>query len=149
MPDFDVSKIWELIPDRLYQGGLSWSRGEAEISLPRDYSFDCVLSLTSIEPLPGVEEHDVWAIRDAGLPDESTLHRKAKKVVRWIREGKTSLVHCAEGINRSSLVNGLALAYHHGISGAEAVRRIREVRPRALSNPNFLRYLQNQHVLDD
>lgn len=55
------------------------------------------------------------------------------------------LNHCQAGINRSSLVSGLALVLNGTVdTGQEAIDLIREKRsPEALSNPVFREYLQS------
>jgi protein-tyrosine phosphatase len=50
------------------------------------------------------------------------------------------LSHCSGGFNRSGLVAGLILN-ELGVSGAEALARIRARRPGALFNETFADYL--------
>lgn len=52
------------------------------------------------------------------------------------------LIHCNEGINRSSLLSGLIL-HAKGMKGGKIVAYIRRKRPGALSNPFFAKYLGN------
>lgn len=73
----------------------------------------------------------------------------AKRLVQRLGEGKTALVTCAVGRNRSGLISALALRYMLGITGAEAADRVRDARrpdlphgEEALSNRTFLRYLR-------
>jgi len=52
------------------------------------------------------------------------------------------LVHCEQGINRASLLNGVIL-WMKGMRGQEIVNYIRSRRPGALFNQNFVNYLVN------
>lgn len=65
----------------------------------------------------------------------------ATLVAQALREDKTVLTTCAAGLNRSGLVNALALVKHLRISGLEAVARVREGRPDALRNLGFVDFL--------
>jgi hypothetical protein len=77
------------------------------------------------------------------MPNEEMLHELADLVLKCITKGPT-LVHCAAGINRSSLVLGLALI-HQGMKPADAVALIREKRSKmCLSNKTFENWLLNQ-----
>jgi protein-tyrosine phosphatase len=80
------------------------------------------------EPMTDAE----WELaRDAG-----------KEVARLTALGDRSLVTCAAGLNRSGIVNAVALHYRFGCSGAEAVAQIRATRgAAALGNPSFVQRL--------
>jgi predicted protein tyrosine phosphatase len=68
--------------------------------------------------------------------------RDARRVVafwrRTRREASGYVVHCWAGVSRSTAA-ALALLYLETGSEAEAVRRLREVRPQALPNLRFVR----------
>lgn len=55
--------------------------------------------------------------------------------------GRSILVCCAQGRNRSGLVMGLVLHYIFDVSGNEAVRIIRSRIPNALMNKDFVEFL--------
>lgn len=74
------------------------------------------------------------------LPHRGTLLSVASFGFSLWRRGARVLVHCAQGINRSSLVNGIILNLC-GFPGKEAVDVIRAARPGALTNPVFRLYL--------
>jgi len=79
----------------------------------------------------------------AGLPDPELLD----SLVRWVHEhrveGRTVLVHCEAGQNRSGLVTGLYLIRFRGYSADAAIEIIRERRgPNALWNGSFLALLR-------
>ena len=61
----------------------------------------------------------------------------AQHVADAVREGKNVLVTCAAGLNRSGLVTALALRELFGKPGEDAVARVRERRPGALTNEIF------------
>ena len=69
-------------------------------------------------------------------------HGAGREVARLTALGERSLVTCAAGLNRSGIVNAVALHYRFGCSGPEAVAQIRATRgPQALGNPSFERRL--------
>lgn len=81
------------------------------------------------EPMTDAE----WALALAAGHAVSSLTAK----------GGRSLVTCAMGLNRSGIVNAVALHYRFGMSGDDAIQQIRATRgPQALSNPSFGRRLR-------
>ena len=67
----------------------------------------------------------------------------AAKVVKEHRRGGKVLVTCAAGLNCSGLVTTLALAARKpSVSIADHVETLREARPGALSNPHFVKALE-------
>lgn len=69
--------------------------------------------------------------------------RAAERVARRLREGRSVLVTCAMGLNRSGLVAALAMHDVHGMGADEIVARLRRARGVwALSNPNFEKLLR-------
>jgi hypothetical protein len=82
-----------------------------------------------------------WTIEDAGLPDLGILKLGASfgYDLAYKRKMKV-LVHCEQGINRASLLNGVILRMK-GMKGQEIVDYIRSKRPGALFNSNFVNYL--------
>jgi protein-tyrosine phosphatase len=84
----------------------------------------------------------MWDV-DSG-PSEDEAQRAieaASDVVQALEEGKTVLSSCAMGVTRSGLISALVLMQRYGISGREAVRRVRAGRPGALSNSGFVHWL--------
>ena len=65
----------------------------------------------------------------------------ARKVAGDITEGKTVLVTCAAGLNRSGLVSALALC-GLGWTPNEAINAVREARPGALFNQQFVKVIR-------
>ncbi len=84
-----------------------------------------------------------WTIEDGGLPDMDILKFVASFGYDLAYKKKMKvLVHCEKGINRASLLNGVIL-WLKGIRGQEIVNYIRNKRPGALFNQNFVNYLVN------
>lgn len=77
------------------------------------------------------------------LPSKRSLSSVVSFGFSQWRGGEKILVHCAQGINRSSLINGLILNMY-GWPGKEAVEIITEARPGALTNPVFRLYLESR-----
>jgi hypothetical protein len=62
-----------------------------------------------------------------------------REVAQLTAGGARALTTCAMGLNRSGVVNALALHYRFGVSGKNAVSRIRMMRGgNALHNPSFV-----------
>jgi len=81
---------------------------------------------------------------DLDVPDRALLHDLADWVNAQRGQGRTVLVHCQEGRNRSALVVGLYLVRYRGLRGSEAVELIRQKRgSAALYNGAFVRYLRS------
>jgi protein-tyrosine phosphatase len=81
-----------------------------------------------------------YPILDDELPDCDKLHAVGRMVAELIRTRHVVLVHCAMGLNRSNLVIATALT-HLGMSGAQALEHLQKIRPGALYNENFARYV--------
>ena len=65
----------------------------------------------------------------------------ARKVAQDIQQGKVVLVSCAAGLNRSGLISALALC-GLGVPPVVAIQRVRERRPGALFNPQFVKAIK-------
>ncbi len=84
-----------------------------------------------------------FPFEDRELPDLQRLHAIARLGASLIENGHKVLSHCGMGHNRSALLAGLIMTYL-GVSGDEAVRRIRQHRMGALYNRTFAGYLESQ-----
>lgn len=77
-------------------------------------------------------------LRSLRLDEISLAVRTASRVARRLRAGRRVLASCLMGLNRSSLVAGLAMHDVFGMQAEEIVARIRHARGSfALSNPHF------------
>lgn len=129
------------ITDHLWQSGqpvdFAWASAvgvELVLDLAEPYQHPDHRLLTGVQ-------HVKWSVLDGPLPDELVLDGLVRLVVSYVEAGRSVLVHCAWGRNRSSLVTGLALCALTGCSGREAVERIRSERVYAFNNPAFEEYL--------
>lgn len=92
---------------------------------------------------PGV----VYAgFRDTRTPEPYEWARAedaGQRVERLARRGRSVLVTCVAGRNRSGLVTGIALQ-RLGVPPRRAIELIQRNRPNALSNPVFVEYLERR-----
>ena len=131
----------------LWMGGHEFQgrSGEREFAVVRD-EFDLVLTLLRLPghgPDHGVEHH-VWPIPDGPLDGTQLagVMRLAKAASEALDAGRSVLVRCYSGYNRSGLVVAQALV-HQGSTAEEAIRLVRARRsPWALHNELFVAYLR-------
>lgn len=107
----------------------------------------CVIDLDGevdhgVPSLPGHMLYVYFPIYDEGLPDLARLDAVCDLGTRLLESGQKVLSHCGMGFNRSALVAG-GILVRQGLSGVEAVARIRKRRPGALFNETFEAYLQS------
>jgi hypothetical protein len=79
-------------------------------------------------------------IHDGDLPNLDRLRAVGRLAADLVGKGQVLLSHCGMGLNRSALVAGLVLM-HHGMTGPQAVERLRARRPGALFNEVFANWL--------
>ncbi|MFG2127636.1 dual specificity protein phosphatase family protein [Streptomyces sp. NPDC048751] len=138
---------WSEIVPGLWMGGHEFRShaGQLEFAVVRE-EFDLVQTLLRLPghgPGPGVE-HQVWPIPDGPLDGTQLagVMRLAQAAGDALEAGRTVLVRCFHGYNRSGLVVAHALA-RRGHSAEEAIRLIRSRRsPWALHNELFVEYLR-------
>ena len=87
-----------------------------------------------------------FPIYDEELPNLAKLNAVADLGARLIRSGHRVLSHCGMGFNRSALVAGLIL-FRLGMTGPEAVKRLRDRRQGALFNEVFAAHLESLGAL--
>ncbi|MDX3249236.1 dual specificity protein phosphatase family protein [Streptomyces sp. ME18-1-4] len=148
-PDVPVpDRPWSEIVPGLWMGGHEFrgSGGELELAVVRG-EFDLVQTLTRARqghgPDPGVRHH-VWPIPDGPLDGTQLagVIRLAQAAGDAMDEGRTVLVRCYSGYNRSGLVVAHTLV-HRGHSTEDAIQLIRSRRsPWALHNELFVEYLR-------
>ena len=93
-----------------------------------------------IPTVPNQVLYIYYPIFDEDLPNLHKLEGVVDLAARLIRSGHRVLSHCGMGFNRSALVAGMALC-RLGMSGPEAVARLRSRRPGALFNERFAEFL--------
>ncbi len=77
---------------------------------------------------------------DAQLPDLVKLHALGRLAAEMIRNNRAVLIHCSMGFNRSPLMAGVTFTYL-GLTGVQAVEKLREKRAGALYNSVYADYL--------
>jgi len=95
--------------------------------------------------VPTVPNHVLYIyfpIYDEELPNLAKLNAVADLGAGLIRSGHRVLSHCGMGFNRSALVAGLILC-RLGMTGLEAVKRLRDRRQGALFNEVFAAHLES------
>ncbi|MFI1732986.1 protein phosphatase [Streptomyces acidicola] len=138
---------WSEIVPGLWMGGHEFAgrSGEREFAVVHD-EFDLVLTLLRLPghgPDDGVEHH-VWPIPDGPLDGTQLagVMRLAQTASEALQEGRSVLVRCYHGYNRSGLVVAQSLI-REGRSPDDAIRLIRSRRsPWALHNELFVDYLR-------
>ncbi|MGH8900796.1 MAG: protein-tyrosine phosphatase family protein [Egibacteraceae bacterium] len=103
--------------------------------------WDAVIDLDGNQPpLEDVGLYVCWPIVDGPVPDHGLLVALADLIADLRRAGKRVLIHCAGGMNRSGLLVAAALI-RNGMGAAEAIKLIRDRRPGALNNQQFVEHL--------
>lgn len=136
MTPFDVPYISQ-IRGNLWQGGC-----REGLVLP-DH-IDIVVSLYPWEKYdisPNVERFEI-EMYDSLDQAYDQVDEIAKMVNGFLDDGKTVLVHCQAGLNRSSLIATRALMLQ-GMTADEAITLVRKQRsPACLCNPSFEAHLR-------
>jgi protein-tyrosine phosphatase len=145
-------RVWEIVP------GLYQSRTPTR---PEDVHFrdqdGSPVKITAVIDLEGNIDPNVpqkkigdvyvyWPILDeeGRMPNEVVLRGLAEFITGLMDAGHNVLVHCHSGMNRASLVSGLALVAR-GMTPDDAVETLRERRdPNVLSNETFRDWLLNR-----
>ncbi|MER5719840.1 protein phosphatase [Streptomyces sp. NPDC002132] len=138
---------WNEIVPGLWMGGHEFRgrAGQRQFAVVRD-EFDLVQTLLRLPghgPDPGVA-HQVWPIPDGPLDGTQLagVMRLAQAACEALDGGRTVLVRCWHGYNRSGLVVAHALMLR-GESADAAIRLIRSRRSSwALHNELFVEYLK-------
>lgn len=146
--------IYEIVPGRLYQSARTHTLTDAELDqLVEDYGITAVLNLWhSDDPRMAarVLVYEVHSLPDgkllAALAD--TAEQLADKVANLIkRKHHRVLVHCWGGKNRSGLITALTLMrLEKGLTGSDAIDRVKAVRKGALANEHFCAYLRSKDI---
>lgn len=132
---------------------------------PEDNPHEGTLSIGgSWRPYPGSDWYDTvvtvcglregydppacrWLV-EAPMPDSARIDREQVEglvagVVDAVRNGETVLVRCYTGQNRSGIITALAMKPLYGMTGGEAIERLRALRaPTVLCNPAFEQYVR-------
>jgi protein-tyrosine phosphatase len=77
------------------------------------------------------------------LPDPGLTLRLAALVAGLVRDGRTALIHCTFGRNRSGLLVTLVVRDLLGVSGSTALAHVQERRDGAVNNRDFAEWLRS------
>lgn len=141
----------EIVP-RLWQGALPPTG-----SAVSQAGFDVLVLCAREHQLPSVYFHDVEVVNAPN--DDNVAYgpltreklkvalQAARRVVEMVKGGKSALVTCAAGMNRSGLVSALALHLLYGWPGDKCIKQVRTKRGprggyRPLSNSDFTKALR-------
>ena len=142
-------KLNTILPDLLYV------RGRSDL-LPKE------------QKLATLREKDIWLIvnlwykwdddllDEPGLayfnvpiPDGRLKPQRIAELQRWadfiaerLRKGLPVLIQCHAGRNRSGLLAAMVVSRYKGITDSEALEYVRQMRPDAVDNAHFERYLE-------
>ncbi len=151
-------KLVQIIPHLYLRGGLAGLSRDKLVPELLDRSINVVVSLVDpkIPELEDLARGRWFKYYYAPIPDgkiervQLQVHHAANYIVGQIRYWDSNvLVHCYAGKNRAGLVSTLVVAEMNGISYAEALEHVRALRPGALNNKSFERYLlENGHVTE-
>jgi protein-tyrosine phosphatase len=134
------------IVDRLYQGSRP-PAGDGLKNAGVDVLVLCAREWQDADAYEGLE------VICAPGDDDSRAHRMAKflptwkaaarQVVEHVKAGRTVLVTCMAGLNRSGMVTALALTELTNLSGEKIVELVQSRRTDALCNPTFASYIED------
>ena len=99
-----------------------------------DIAYACIPFSSNAPPLPGDDDISVAAVRQA-----------YEFATAQIDDGRGVLVHCNAGKDRTGLFLCYFVMQHAGLSPRDAIERIRETRPIALSAEGYYEFAV--HVL--
>jgi protein-tyrosine phosphatase len=140
-----MNPVDAIIPGQLYQGRYYATR---YLRRRPDLHIHCARELASSGPV--AFEHVWLPLADAKWdwrqhPGEvRRLKDVADHAGRVIRAGGRVLTTCHMGINRSGLLSGLILVRAYGLTGDEAIERVRQGHGSiALSNRSFREFLRS------
>jgi len=137
---FHGIEIVEIMPGLFQSSSIRWPWDKTRV---KALGIEVVIDLQGgfDTSMPWLKAYLYWPIEDEPyLPNLAVLDDVATWGMRMWDANWKVLVHCTAGYNRSGLVNAVILN-KHGISGLEALRIIRQVRPGALSNLTFKDYV--------
>jgi len=142
----------EVYPN-LWQGGLhefaGWSASPHSVR-PTLVAFSDLDRAVVLAPDVGVlivsPPAKVLPLDDSGDVQRDMAHlaeasAAADRVAAHLAAGRRVGVFCRAGRNRSGLVAALAIRRLTGWTGAQAMQRVKQLRPFALTNEHFARYL--------
>lgn len=142
-------KLYTIRPGRIYQRGKFLEHSASEkATMIRDFNIVAVVNMTNRVD-DDFRIYDWCRYFSLGQPDSGnvdwgTVELAVRRVVEMLkaRPKKAVLVHCNGGRNRASLFSARLLMELEGLTGTQAIDELRRLRPNALSNPYFVKYLR-------
>lgn len=120
------------ITDRL------WLSSEPNLAMVRRSEADAVLCCikkgSPQEVIDAVPEYHRFDLPDGKTFPEDLFMEAVTQAQQWLAEGRTVLVHCRAGRNRSATVVAMVLILQ-GVDPVDAIAYVRKLRPRAIANP--------------
>lgn len=134
------------IIDRLYQGGrpppgdgLKNAGVDVLVLCAKEWQDASVYEGVTVINAPGDDDTRPHRLANF-LP---TWKNAARQVVEHVKAGRTVLVTCMQGLNRSGMVTALALTELTDMSGEQIVEHIQARREMALCNATFASYIED------
>lgn len=134
-----MNHIWQMIPGKLWQ---------ADIAGSVTFQANCIITCSPLSEFPAMfadlilnrPMHVLFPFLDIPeLPDIDAAWIVASLGWGCLSKGKTVVVNCNEGRNRSGLICGLIMKLH---GDKNPVETIRAAHPEALTNAVFAQYLR-------
>ena len=136
----------DLIVPRIWLGNKMASMDEVFL---RQHGIETVFNCTKDLPFHSSMRRRYRVPVDDNLEEEEIRNMElwsfeiVYKLILEYKQGKTILVHCAAGIQRSAAVTAMFLMVFTGMKHEDAMQYIRERRPIAFfKNANFLKSIQ-------
>lgn len=82
-------------------------------------------------------------LADGQIKDLESVYLARDTAIAMLDGGYTTIIHCMAGRNRSGLIGALVLQHYENLTGAEALDRVRELRPRSVDNIYFEQFLMS------
>lgn len=82
-------------------------------------------------------------IADGQITDVDRVWEARNTAITMMSMGYTTIIHCMAGRNRSGLIGALVLQHFENLTGAEALERVRILRPRSVDNEHFEKFLMS------
>lgn len=141
-------KVREIIPGLLYTRGRTRSLpydDKAEVIKSRNIkTVVCLVSKTDRDLVamhPKTVEYIIWPMSDGKRIETEKIEWIVDRILERLGRGEAVLVHCNAGRNRTGLIVTIVLSRYYGISQRDALKQLRQLRPGAVANLAFERYL--------
>jgi len=140
--------VWSIpttvFPGRLYIRGM-FDKRPNKLEELQDLGIDTVICMLRKRD-PDLENLSWLLYQNYPLPDtdtvkETALWSAANTAASRIKEGRGVLIHCIAARDRAPTTAALTLTILEGISGSEAMYRVKSKKPTTFHNRAFVAYL--------